>query len=74
MSIPELIVPVRSGRDMASILEVAARNELLKNAGHHAARELFGVIERQIKQVELRRSDESAMPPPVDLSGARRRR
>lgn len=74
VSIPELIVPVRPGRDMASILEVAARNELLKNAGHHAARELFGVIERQIQQVELRRSDESAMPPPVDLSGSRRRR
>ena len=33
---------------MASILEVAARNELLKNAGHHAARELFGAIERKM--------------------------
>jgi hypothetical protein len=30
---------------MASILEVAARNELLKNAGHHAAREFFNSIE-----------------------------
>ncbi|MFO0548611.1 MAG: HPr(Ser) kinase/phosphatase [Polyangiaceae bacterium] len=48
VSIPELVVPVRPGRDMASILEVAARNELLKNAGHHAARELFGAIETQI--------------------------
>jgi HPr kinase/phosphorylase len=74
VSIPELIVPVRPGRDMASILEVAARNELLKNAGHHAGRELFGVIERQIKDMEIRRSDESAMPPPVDLSGSRRRK
>lgn len=75
VSIPELIVPVRPGRDMASILEVAARNELLKNAGHHAGRELFGVIERQIKDMELlRRNDESAMPPPVDLSGSRRRK
>ncbi len=65
VSIPELVVPVRPGRDMASILEVAARNELLKNAGHHAARELFGVIEKQIRDVEIRRADESAMPPPV---------
>jgi HPr kinase/phosphorylase len=48
VSIPELAIPVRPGRDMASILEVAARNELLKNAGHHAARELFGAIEAQI--------------------------
>jgi HPr kinase/phosphorylase len=48
VSVPELAVPVRPGRDMASILEVAARNELLKNAGHHAARELFGQIESSI--------------------------
>ncbi|NUP09385.1 MAG: HPr(Ser) kinase/phosphatase [Polyangiaceae bacterium] len=48
VSIPELVVPVRPGRDMATILEVAARNELLKNAGHHAARELFGAIESRI--------------------------
>ncbi len=72
VSIPELIIPVRPGRDMASILEVAARNELLKNAGHHAARELFGVIEKQIRDVG-RRSDESAMPPPVG-TGPRRLR
>ena len=49
VSIPELVIPVRPGRDMASILEVAARNELLKNAGHHAGRELFGAIESAIR-------------------------
>ena len=36
--IPMLRIPVRSGRNMAVILEVAARNQLLKRAGHHAAR------------------------------------
>lgn len=41
VSLPELIIPVRPGRDMASILEVAARNELSKSAGHHGAREFF---------------------------------
>ena len=45
VKIRELVIPVRPGRDMASILEVAARNELLKNAGHHAARELLGNLE-----------------------------
>ncbi len=75
VSIPELMVPVRPGRDMASILEVAARNELLKNAGHHAGRELFGVIEGRIRLEDARRGrgDESAMPPPVEL-GPRRGR
>src|SRR6202042_73522 len=43
--IRELMIPVRPGRDMASILEVAARNELLKTAGHHAARDFFGNLE-----------------------------
>lgn len=43
--IREMMIPVRPGRDMSSILEVAARNELLKNAGHHAAREFFNNLE-----------------------------
>lgn len=71
VNIPELCIPVRAGRDMASILEVAARNELLKNAGHHAGRELFGTIEKSIERAHApqpalqRRTDESAAPPPV---------
>ena len=36
--IPALEIPVHPGRDMAVLLEVAARNQLLKRAGHHAAR------------------------------------
>ena len=33
-----LRIPVRPGRNMAVILEVAARNHILKAAGHHGAR------------------------------------
>ncbi len=74
----ELIIPVRPGRDMASILEVAARNELLKNAGHHAAREFFNSIEGALLSERGPgaasghtpsympvRGDESSAPPPV---------
>jgi HPr kinase/phosphorylase len=43
--IRELTVPVRPGRDMGSILEVAARNELLRRAGEHSAREFLGRLE-----------------------------
>src|SRR5262249_42708160 len=64
VSIRELVIPVRPGRDMASILEVAARNELLKNAGHHAAREFFGNLEGALLGSE-RLSDEAAALPPV---------
>lgn len=45
---PKLRVPVRPGRDMAVILEVAARNELLKSAGHHAARDFAKRLSRQL--------------------------
>lgn len=64
VQIRELVIPVRPGRDMASILEVAARNELLKNAGHHAAREFFGNLEGALLGSE-RPQDESAVLPPV---------
>jgi HPr kinase/phosphorylase len=64
VKIRELMIPVRPGRDMASILEVAARNELLKNAGHHAAREFFDNLEGALLNSE-RLSDESAVLPPV---------
>lgn len=40
-----LVVPVRPGRDMASILEMAARNELLRRAGTHSARDLLSKLE-----------------------------
>jgi len=38
--IPNLIIPVAPGRDLASIIEVAALNEKLKRLGHDAAKEL----------------------------------
>lgn len=63
--IRELVIPVRPGRDMASILEVAARNELLKNAGHHAAREFFGNLEGVLLGSSERPAHESSVPPHV---------
>lgn len=48
VGLPKLRIPVRPGRDMAVILEVAARNELLKAAGHHAAREFARRLSREL--------------------------
>lgn len=39
ISVPKLIIPVRPGRNMAVIVEVAAMNYRLKEAGHFSARE-----------------------------------
>lgn len=36
--VPTLRIPVREGRDMGVLLEVAARNQLLKKSGLHGAR------------------------------------
>ncbi|MDP6933467.1 MAG: HPr(Ser) kinase/phosphatase [Myxococcota bacterium] len=37
LDIPELVVPVRPGRNLATIVEVAARNQLLQARGIHSA-------------------------------------
>ena len=40
IKVPCITLPVRSGRDMANIVEVAALNQKLKELGHDAAKEL----------------------------------
>lgn len=40
VKVPCITLPVRSGRDMANIVEVAALNQKLKELGHDAAKEL----------------------------------
>lgn len=37
VEIPHIIIPVRPGRNLGSIIEVAARNFLLKGMGYHSA-------------------------------------
>jgi HPr kinase/phosphorylase len=39
VDLPYTIIPVRPGRNLSSIIEVAARNFLLKGMGYHSARE-----------------------------------
>ena len=43
--IREVILPVQPGRNMSSIIEIAARDELLRQAGHHPAREFVERLE-----------------------------
>ena len=42
--IPMLRIPVRPGRNMAVILEVAARNHILKATGHHGAQKFISTL------------------------------
>jgi HPr kinase/phosphorylase len=64
VDIPEVTVPVRPGRDMATILEIAARNELLKRAGHHGAKAFQDRLERTLLG---RVQEESSTPLPAEV-------
>jgi HPr kinase/phosphorylase len=48
VQIPEVTIPVRPGRDIAAILQIAARNELLKRAGHHGAQAFADRLENAL--------------------------
>lgn len=43
--IPYQVMPVKPGRNLAIIIEVAARNLSLKRSGYHSARELVSLIQ-----------------------------
>jgi len=51
IEIPHIIIPVRPGRNLGSIIEVAARNNLLKGMGYHSARDFQ---ERLLARIEAR--------------------
>ncbi len=56
VDVPLSVVPVRPGRNMTTIIEVAARNQLLKQQGHHSAREFAERLNRAIAEGATRRS------------------
>jgi HPr kinase/phosphorylase len=50
LTIPMLRLPVRPGRSICTIIEVAARNQLLKAQGHHSARDFQERLNRAIAE------------------------
>ncbi len=50
ISVPMVKLPVRPGRSIATIIEVAARNQLLKLQGHNSAREFQDRLNRAIAE------------------------
>ena len=50
--VPMLRIPVRSGRNMAVILEVAARNHILKQAGQHSAQRFITALAHTFEDSE----------------------
>jgi len=46
--VPFIKIPVRPGRNIAAIVEIAARNQLLKLGGHYSAREFQEQLNQEI--------------------------
>jgi HPr kinase/phosphorylase len=58
VSVPMIRMPVAPGRNLAILVEVAARNQLLRVRGHHAARELADRLARELQQSVAEDQDE----------------
>jgi HPr kinase/phosphorylase len=58
LRIPMLRMPVAPGRNIAILVEVAARNQLLRSRGHHAARALADRLERTLRGAALPPAEE----------------
>jgi len=58
LRVPLIRMPVAPGRNIAILIEVAARNQLLRARGHHAARELAERLERTLRSEAVTPPDE----------------
>ncbi len=72
LPIREIALPVQPGRSMASILEIAARNELARGIGVHSAREFFARFEVQEPPPEFpsQPRSRSSLPPPTSRASS----
>ncbi|HKY21547.1 MAG TPA: HPr(Ser) kinase/phosphatase, partial [Vicinamibacterales bacterium] len=58
LPLPLIRMPVAPGRNVAILVEIAARNQLLRGRGHHAARELANRLEHQLQLAGLDELDD----------------
>jgi len=68
--VPLIRMPVAPGRNIAILVEVAARNQLLRARGHHAARRLAERLDQALlggTPLARHESDESDDPEPGGL-------
>jgi len=59
LKVPLIRMPVAPGRSLAVLVEVAARNQLLRVRGLNAARDLAGRLEQTLREKELHSDAES---------------
>jgi len=54
VELPFVRIPVAPGRNISTIVEVAARNQLLKEMGYHSAREFQDLLEKRMARAAHR--------------------
>jgi HPr kinase/phosphorylase len=64
VAVPSVRMPVAPGRNLAMLVEVAARNQLLRSRGRHAARLLAERLERRLERLADRPGED---PEGADL-------
>jgi HPr kinase/phosphorylase len=69
LRVPLLRMPVAPGRNIAILVEVSARNQLLRQRGHHAARALADRLDASLREQSLSAPDED--DEEIETGGAR---
>ena len=74
VDVPYIKMPVALGRNLSILVEIAARNHLLKLQGHHSAREFTRKLQEQMERDRTRRQQRVGGPAERAAVRARRRR
>lgn len=69
--IREIVIPVRPGRITSAIVEIAARSELLRQAGHDSNREFIARVDAQVNKASLARRPRATKLAPRDVERVR---
>jgi hypothetical protein len=69
LPLPLIRMPVAPGRNLATLVEIAARNQLLRARGHHAARKLADRLERQLQLPDSARNAAARSRPGIGERG-----
>jgi HPr kinase/phosphorylase len=70
LKLPLIRMPVAPGRNIAILVEVAARNQLLRSRGHHPARLLADRLEQRLREA-ARLHDEDDEDDELETGGVR---
>jgi HPr kinase/phosphorylase len=72
VQLPKVRIPIRPGRSIATIIEVAARNHVLKGLGRHSAREFAARLDDEIARRQRRIAGDEVLAAKTTTPTAKR--